>query len=315
MVTTLDLCITGSTARQHVTSNHMQADRKEQFSPTDLKFIVTFQSFCAPDQLLHLCHSLCPTILGQTTVKLGLMLSLLGGSSAPSAAASSDRPTPDKAASYNPLAHLASGVELGGMPTRNNIHVLMIGEPGLGKSQLLHACSAASPRGVYVCSKTSTAAGLTVSVSKDVVTNELAFEAGALVLADGGVCCLDELDNMKGEHKMLLEVMEQQEVRADAGHSLHLNAKGHFWACVQGECYQKISHSCGIDAPSFLLQSMSCWQLRACFVWTCVLLMQTLPFTSLNWPRPATRAACNMVRVWLSDGRIEAPHTSASQTC
>lgn len=89
----------------------------------------------------------------------------------------------------------------------------MIGEPGLGKSQLLHACAAASPRGVYVCSKTSTGAGLTVSVTKDVVTNELAFEAGALVLADGGVCCLDELDNMKGEHKMLLEVMEQQEVR------------------------------------------------------------------------------------------------------
>jgi DNA helicase MCM8 len=121
-------------------------------------------------------------------VKLALMLALLGGSS----------PPPDS-------SNVCSTV-------RSNIHVMLIGDPGLGKSQLLHACVAASPRGMYVCSNSSTTAGLTLSVTRDAVTNEMAFTAGALVLADGGVCCLDELDNMKGEHKTLLEVMEQQEV-------------------------------------------------------------------------------------------------------
>lgn len=194
----------------------MQGDRKTQFSPTDLQFIITLQTTCAPNQLLYLCHSLSPTILGQSTVKLGLILSLLGGSSPqpPTTSSSSHPINPHTTAALGPSAAASANAPSGAcLPPRNNIHALMIGEPGLGKSQLLHACAAASPRGVYVCSKTSTGAGLTVSVTKDVITNELAFEAGALVLADGGVCCLDELDNMKGEHKMLLEVMEQQEVR------------------------------------------------------------------------------------------------------
>jgi DNA replicative helicase MCM subunit Mcm2 (Cdc46/Mcm family) len=150
-----------------------QGERAAHFSPTDLRFIADFHALCAPNLLLHLSHSLCPTILGLPLIKVALVLSLLGGTRARD-----------------------------GRGARNAIHVLLIGDPGLGKSALLHAAVAAAPRGMYVCSKTSTGAGLTVSVTKDVV-----------VLADGGVCALDELDNMRGEHKTLLEVMEQQEVR------------------------------------------------------------------------------------------------------
>lgn len=169
-----------------------QGERTTVFSAADLHFIRTLHTVCSPNILLCLAHSLCPTILGLPHVKLALTLALLGGSCPPAC---------------------ASGAACGST-VRSNIHVLLIGDPGLGKSQLLHACVAASPRGMYVCSNTSTTAGLTLSVSKDAVTNEMAFTAGALVLADGGVCCLDELDNMRGEHKTLLEVMEQQEVRS-----------------------------------------------------------------------------------------------------
>jgi DNA helicase MCM8 len=159
----------------------------EAFTIKDLHFVATYHRTCGHDQLLHLAHSLCPAILGHQMVKIGLVLSLLTSSSV----------------STNALAATAA---------RSTAHVLLVGDPGLGKSQLLRAVTAAAPHSVYVNSMSSTSAGLTVSVARDVVTNDMAFEAGALVLADGGVCCLDELDNMANEHKTLLEVMEQQEV-------------------------------------------------------------------------------------------------------
>lgn len=161
------------------------------YSLTDLHFLSTYHDHCGRDHLLHLAHSLCPTILGHHMPKIGLILSLLSGA-----------PPPDATRAAAPAAR------------RQNAHVLLLGDPGVGKSQLLHAVAAAAPHSVYVNSTTSTSAGLTVSVAKDVVTNDMAFEAGALVLADGGVCCLDELDNMAAEHRTLLEVMEQQQVCA-----------------------------------------------------------------------------------------------------
>ncbi|KAE8704586.1 putative DNA helicase MCM8 [Hibiscus syriacus] len=89
-----------------------------------------------------------------------------------------------------------------------------IGDPGPGKSQLLQAAAAVSPRRKYVCDNATTNAGLTVAVVKDTMTSDYAFKAGAMVLADGGLCCIDEFDKMSAEHQALLEAMEQQCVSA-----------------------------------------------------------------------------------------------------
>ncbi|XP_020252649.1 probable DNA helicase MCM8 isoform X3 [Asparagus officinalis] len=112
------------------------------------------------------------------------------------------------------------------VPVRGDIHVIIVGDPGLGKSQLLQAAAALSPRGIYVCGNATTKAGLTVAVVKDHMTSDYAFEAGAMVLADRGLCCIDEFDKMSAEHQALLEAMEQQRVSvAKAGLVASLSAR------------------------------------------------------------------------------------------
>uniref|UniRef100_A0A3Q2ZU07 DNA helicase MCM8 n=1 Tax=Kryptolebias marmoratus TaxID=37003 RepID=A0A3Q2ZU07_KRYMA len=98
------------------------------------------------------------------------------------------------------------------VPVRGDPHILIVGDPGLGKSQMLQAVCHVAPRGIYVCGNSTSTTGLTVSLSRDSGTGDYALEAGALVLADQGLCCIDEFDKLGNQQQALLEAMEQQSV-------------------------------------------------------------------------------------------------------
>ncbi|KAF2879292.1 hypothetical protein ILUMI_26884 [Ignelater luminosus] len=149
-----------------------------------------------PSLFRFLVQSLCPNIFGNEIVKAGLLLTLFGGTQ----------------------------TNEGDITTRAVSHALMVGDPGLGKSQMLQACTNVAPRGVYVCGNTSTTSGLTVTMTKE-SSGEYSLEAGALILADQGCCCIDEFDKMTNQHAYLLEAMEQQSVSiAKAGVTCNLSA-------------------------------------------------------------------------------------------
>ncbi|KAL8140722.1 hypothetical protein V2J09_006743 [Rumex salicifolius] len=171
------------------------------FSSRDLEFIVKFKEEHGSDILRQIVQSICPSIYGHELVKAGITLALFGGVQ-------------------------KHAMDQNKVPVRGDIHVIIVGDPGLGKSQLLQAAAAISPRGIYVCGNATTNAGLTVAVVKDRMTNDYAFEAGAMVLADRGLCCIDEFDKMSAEHQALLEAMEQQCVSvAKAGLIASLSAR------------------------------------------------------------------------------------------
>ncbi|XP_046886503.1 DNA helicase MCM8 [Hypomesus transpacificus] len=156
-----------------------------EFSLKELYAIQEIQS--QPDLLRLIVHSLCPAIYGHLLVKAGLALALFGGC---------QKHVDDK----------------NRIPVRGDPHILVVGDPGLGKSQMLQAVCNAAPRGIYVCGNSTSTSGLTVTLSREAGSGDYALEAGALVLGDQGLCCIDEFDKLGQQQQALLEAMEQQSV-------------------------------------------------------------------------------------------------------
>lgn len=153
-----------------------------------------------PDLYDIFADSIAPSIYGNRDIKKAIACLLMGGSK---------KILPD------------------GMKLRGDINVLLLGDPGTAKSQLLKFVEKATPVAIYTSGKGSSAAGLTASVQRDHVSREFYLEGGAMVLADGGVVCIDEFDKMRDEDRVAIhEAMEQQTISiAKAGITTILNAR------------------------------------------------------------------------------------------
>jgi replicative DNA helicase Mcm len=154
----------------------------------------------ARDPWIHqkIINSIAPSIYGYDHIKEAIMYLLFGG----------------------------VGKNLSDITIRGEMNALLIGDPGTAKSQLLQYVSRIAPRGLYTSGRGTTAAGLTAAVIRE-KGGGMSLEAGALVLADKGICCIDEMDKMRPEDRVAIhEAMEQHTVSvAKGGIVATLNAR------------------------------------------------------------------------------------------
>ena len=174
--------------------------------------------------------STAPSIRGYRDVKEAIALQLFGGA----------------------VKELEDGTRL-----RGDIHILLVGDPGMGKSQILKYVSKLAPRSVYTSGKGTSGAGLTAAAVRDELGG-WSLEAGALVLGDQGNVCVDELDKMRSEDRSALhEALEQQTVSiAKAGIMATLNTRCSVLAAANpkfGRFDQYKSVADQIDLPSPIL--------------------------------------------------------------
>ena len=188
---------------------HVEVSTKEnldvEITPQDEKAILELAK--NPDIRERIVNAIAPSIYGYREIKKAIALLLFGGV---------PKVYPD------------------GVRVRGDIHILLVGDPGTAKSQLLRYAASIAPRGIYTTGKGATAAGLTAAVVREKSTGEFYLEAGALVLADGGVAAIDEFDKMEARDRVSIhEAMEQQTVSiAKAGIVATLNARASILAAA-----------------------------------------------------------------------------------